>query len=86
MISLPIDILDKLSMGLILLDQKQQMLLWNHWMENKTQLDAKSVFGKAFSEVCPRFRELKYKKIIETVIETGEGRFLSGALHAEYLS
>ncbi len=84
MISLPIDILDKLSMGLILLNQKQEILLWNHWMENKTQFDAKSVFGKAFSEVCPRFQETKYRKIIETVIKTGEGRFLSGALHGSF--
>jgi diguanylate cyclase len=84
MTSIPIDIFNKLSIGLILVDKKQKIFVWNHWMENKTQLQAESVFGKQFSEVCPKFKELNYKKMIDTVIETGQGRFLSGALHGPF--
>ena len=78
------DIFDKLTVGIILLDQKQKILLWNDWMEKKTELKSEDVIGQKIFDVCPRFEEPKYQCIIDKVIETGQGRFLSGALHGSF--
>lgn len=82
--SFHVSFLNKLSIGLILLCKEQKIVLWNHWMEKKTELSASMVVGKEFSDICTQFGEQKYKRILDTVMETGHGRFLSGTLHGTF--
>ena len=36
------EIMNKLNMGIILLDHERKILFWNQWMENKTDLKHES--------------------------------------------
>lgn len=80
------EVLNKLNMGIIILDQDKKIVFWNQWMENKTDLKQESVFSVAIDQVAPKFLRPKYNKIIDTVIATGQSRFLAGAVHGSFFS
>lgn len=78
------DIFDKLALGIILIDKNQNVILWNKWMEKKTESKSTSILGQKFSDVCPKFKEPKYQNILDTIFKTGQARFLAGALHGSF--
>ena len=78
------DVLNKISLGIILVDSNENIILWNDWMEKLTKIPEAKVLAKPINEVCPRFITPNYKSIIKTVIETGQSRFLSGAAHGVF--
>jgi len=73
-------------MGIVLLDQEKRIVFWNQWMENKTDLKHETVFNFAIDQVAPKFLRPKYNKIIDIVLETGQSRFLAGAVHGSFFS
>lgn len=83
--NLTLDIINKLSVGIILADCKERIVIWNHWMEKKTGKKSEEMKGMLLSKACPKFSEEKYKKIIQNVLKTRQGRFLSGAIHGNFL-
>jgi diguanylate cyclase len=78
------DVLNKISLGIIIVDSDENIILWNEWMENLTKLSEKSVIAKPIAEICPRFTTPSCSSIIKNVIETGQSRFLSGAVHGTF--
>ena len=80
------EILNKLNVGIVLLDQEKKIVFWNHWMEQKTDLKHETVFSFTLDQVAPKFLRPKYSKILDTVIETGQARFLAGAVHGAFFS
>lgn len=60
--NLTLDIINKLSVGIILADCKERIVIWNHWMEKKTGKKSGEIKGMLLSEACPKFSEGKYKK------------------------
>jgi len=80
------EVLNKLNNGVILLDHQKKIVFWNHWMELKTELKMETVFNYEIDEVAPKFLRPKYSKILDLVIETGQGRFLAGAVHGGFFS
>ncbi len=80
------EVLNKLNSGIILLDQQKRIVFWNSWMEIKTELKTETVFNYSIGEVAPKFLRPKYSKILDLVIETGQSRFLAGAVHGGFFS
>lgn len=80
------EIMNKLNMGIILLDQNKKIVFWNQWMENKTDLKLESVFNCAIDTVAPKFLRPKYNKVIDLVSSSGQARFLAGAVHGAFFT
>lgn len=80
------EILNKLTIGIILLDQDKKIVFWNHWMEKKTALKHDTVFSLTIDQVAPKFLRPKYHKIIDSVLQSGQSRFLAGAVHGSFFS
>lgn len=78
------DVMDKLNVGIILLDANSKIVYWNRWMFQKTDLKMETVFNCPIEEVAPKFVRPKYQKILQSVRETGQGRFLAGAVHGSF--
>ncbi len=80
------EIMNKLNIGIILLDQDRKIIFWNLWMENKTDLKLASVFNYPIEQVSPKFLRPKYNKVIEMVQASGQARFLAGAVHGSFFT
>ena len=64
------EIMNKLNMGIILLDEDKKIVFWNQWMENETDLKLEAVFNCSIEQVAPKFLRPKYSKLIETVLSS----------------
>ena len=78
------EIMNKLSIGIVLLDPDKKIVFWNQWMEAKTDLKQENVYSLTLEAVAPKFLRPKYNKIVDLVITTGQARFLSGAVHGAF--
>lgn len=74
-------LLNKISMGLVMLNAQQEVVLWNDWLVQKTNKKAEDVLGLKLEAVAPKFAKPLYKNILQSVYSTGHGRFISGAVH-----
>lgn len=80
------EVMSKLNMGIVILDSEKRIVLWNGWMSSKTELRQENVYHLTIEEVAPKFLRPKYSKIIDTVLSSGQARFLSGAVHGTFFS
>ena len=76
--------LNKLNNGIVLVDKDFKIQFWNDWIMNKTGLVIVEVLGKPLAQFAPKFEMPQYYKALESVMETGQSRFLSGALHKTF--
>ena len=77
-------LIDKVDNGVVVIDGKQQIAVWNEWMEKQTKKTADNVYGKSLGEVAEIFQQSKYINIIDAAINNGQKRFCSGALHRAF--
>jgi diguanylate cyclase len=77
-------VLNKISLGIIIVNSDENIILWNDWMEKLTKISEINVINKPITEICPRFSMSSYSSIIKNVITTGQSRFLSGAVHGTF--
>lgn len=80
------DLLDKLTLGVLLINDQHEIVLWNEWMASKTQMSSVQVINHKLSEICPRFALPMYKTIIQNAFDSGHGRFISGAVHGSFFN
>lgn len=80
------DILDGIDIGVIILNKRHQVLLWNGYMEHITGKNDKEVAGKDFFEVFPNLNKNYFKKSIDRVIKSGYEMFFSAAMHKRQIS
>ena len=79
------DLLDKLKIGIVLLDRRHRVIFWNDWMSKKTELTADSVLSMPIEDLSSKFASSRYSSILDTIFETGQSRFLSDKdCHARY--
>ena len=78
------DLLDKLKIGIVLLDRRHRVIFWNDWMSKKTELTADSVLSMPIEDLSSKFASSRYSSILDTIFETGQSRFLSGAVHGTF--
>lgn len=77
--------LDRIEIGIILIDSDQKIVLWNRYVERLSNVFAKSAIGKRLDEVCPIFRVKRYQDILTSVLELGQSRFCSSKLHKSFI-
>lgn len=78
-------ILDKLNMGVIVVNCDQNIVIWNSWLERFTGKSEASVLDKKLISVCPRFSEMRYQNILWRALFKGQKRFCSGTLHKNFI-
>ena len=69
------DLLDKLKIGIVLLDRRHRVIFWNDWMSKKTELTADSVLSMPIEDLSSKFASSRYSSILDTIFETGQSRF-----------
>ena len=78
------EVLDKLNIGIVLLDEQLNVRYWNAWMINKTDVTISRALGASVCELSQKLNEKKYRTLLREVLETGHSRFLSGAIHGAF--
>ena len=78
---LMLDVLATLGIGLVLLDDKQRVVLWNHWMVKASGLPAEGMLGKTLLETIPLLQGSRIASSIEGVLRRGLPVVLSPALN-----
>lgn len=78
-------LLDHLMQGIMLIDDKYRVVVWNAWMERVTGLVELDVLGKEVGVVCPRFAEPKFRRMLEDTIQHGRKCFCAGVLHNTFV-
>lgn len=77
--------IDKLNLGIIILDQDLNIVLWNSWLVRWSGHSAEAMIGKNLPEVYPRFANKIYQDILNNALFNGQRRFCSGALHKAFI-
>jgi diguanylate cyclase (GGDEF)-like protein len=77
--------IDKVNLGIIIIDQEFNIVLWNSWLIRWTGYSAEAMIGKNLLEVYPRFASKTYLDILNNALCKGQSRFCSGALHNTFI-
>lgn len=80
------DLLDRLKIGIVLVDRQNRIIYWNKWMQNKTGLSMNKVLNVPIGELFSKFNIPKYNNILSNIFDTGQARFLAGAIHGTFFS
>lgn len=74
-------IFDTLDTGLILLDPKGRVILWNAWFSAMSQISSEAAAGKTLDEIFPNDQSRRLKSAIAATFESGVSSLLTHSLH-----
>lgn len=77
--------LNRANMGIMIVDRKLRIVVWNGWLERLTGKNKEEVVGLNLLEVCPRFKSNVYLNILQNALYHGQSRFCSSALHKAFI-
>ena len=80
------DILNDINEGIIILNDKLEIFLWNNFMEKITEISQEKVIYKKISEVLPNMNKNYFNKAISDVMMGGNEIFFSAAMHTGLIS
>lgn len=83
---LPFQVIDKIDIGIMVLDEHLNIVLWNSWLERYTGQYRQETVGQSIFDICPRFQEVSYREILLNALRYGQGRFCSSSLHQNFIS
>lgn len=75
------DILTNINEGVVILNEKLEIYLWNNYMKVITQIEDKNAIGSNIYEVLPNLSKGYYNKAINEVLNSGSKMFFSAAMH-----
>lgn len=78
------ELLNKLDLGILIIDEDFRIVHINYWLSKRIECDATKVINRTIEQIAPRFDESRYQTVLKEVLETGRGRFLSGAVHKAF--
>ena len=78
-------ILDHLNLGVMLVDKKHNVMVWNRWLEGVSGIPKDEAIGKTLADICPCFQKNRFKEMLDNAIVNGEHRFCSGMLHSAFV-
>ena len=76
-----LSVIEKATIGIIILDKDQKVIIWNNWLSNFFNVDDEFVLNKKIWEVFPKFSNPIYQNIISSVLNDGQKRICSSGLH-----
>ncbi|WP_346961708.1 diguanylate cyclase [Clostridium sp.] len=80
------NILDSINEGIIILDEKLKILLWNSHMECLTHISEEKVINSCINDVIPSLNKGYFKEAMNSIINYGGKMFFSAAMHKDLLS
>ena len=80
------DILQHLNEGIIVLNDKLEILIWNNYMENITDLKQDQVIKQNIYKVFPKLDTNYIRESVNSVIKRGYRAFLSAAMHKKLIA
>ena len=83
--SLYSQVLDQINIGIIVVDQNHNIVVWNTWLEQFTHISKEQSVGQKIQTICPRFGEKIYFEILQKSLFLGQRRFCSGTLHHTFI-
>jgi PAS domain S-box-containing protein len=74
-------IFDSLDIGLILLDTRQRVALWNGWFAARCSITSEAAFGRKFEDLFPQSEFARLKSAIGSAFDSGVSSLLTHSLH-----
>ena len=71
--------------GVIVVDSARRIVLWNAWIERRTQIPAPAALGRTIEEVFAGANIARLVQAVADAVEFGNSGFLSHALHPSLL-
>lgn len=78
-------VLDGVDEGIVVLDKDLNIVFWNKYMENITDLSRDEVEEKYICEVLPKFKEKIFLDIFKHMLKNNQKYFFSAALHKKFV-
>ncbi|WP_141706266.1 ATP-binding protein [Desulfuribacillus alkaliarsenatis] len=78
-------ILNKINTGIIVIDEQQKIVSWNHWLENYSGISAQEALYRHVPEILPILQKPYYQHLFKNAIENGQSMFCSGAIHSVFI-
>lgn len=72
---------DTLELGIILLNQRGEIVLWNHWLERASGLSADQVAGLRLVDACPELQHSRLIQALEQALHKNLSATLSQSLN-----
>ncbi|GEM_PF-5389182 len=73
--------IDTLNFGIVILSSDGTVMLWNHWMEEKSGLKKSEVYGKSLKNLFPEVDNPRLFSAIQHAIEKGNAAILAQSIH-----
>lgn len=80
------NILNYVNEGIIITNDKLEILFWNKFMENITNIKQEEVINSKVYKVIPNLNKTYFKEAMKSVIEKGYKFFHSSAIHKNLIS
>lgn len=78
-------VIDRLEIGLIILDDEQRVLHWNRWFATRSNYPAELAKGQTLESIFPEITNSRLNIAIQHAIKDGLPSLLSPALHGTLL-
>ena len=78
-------IVDALDTGIVLLDDRHRIRVWNTWMEWASGRQSAELSGKSLWDAFPGLRNTHLASAVEDALDNGASSVLSHTLHAQIL-
>ncbi|SFH48047.1 PAS domain S-box-containing protein [Tindallia magadiensis] len=78
-------ILDKVNIGIILLDEELSIKFWNGWLEAYSGIQKESVLEKNIMTVLPVLKNTYYQSMLKNTLTNHQNMFFSGAFHPVFI-
>lgn len=85
MMSMFEQVLDKINIGLAIVNRDLAVVFWNTGIVNISGIHKDTALGREIGSLCPKFQEKRYLDILQSVFETGQSRFCSAAIHKSFI-
>jgi diguanylate cyclase (GGDEF)-like protein/PAS domain S-box-containing protein len=80
-----IQVLNKINVGIIIIDTEQKIFLCNKKIEQLSCVSAEQAVGNALSEIYPKFAEPKIQDLIISILKSNNGSLRSNILHNAFI-
>jgi len=81
----PSSIVDAVNAGVIVLDARKRVVLWNQWIALSSGIAAETARGKALAEIFPDANVDILERAATSAIEAGASTLITHSLHPELL-
>lgn len=78
-------VIDRVENGIIVINRDFNIVVWNKWLENYSDVKMSSVIGKSIFDILPLFQKTYYKQIFHNAVNEHQSMFCSGAIHSVFV-